>query len=205
MSSQKATMTSSSASSTAEDSTTANPSSDPQTPNPERTDSTGGEQDSSPQNEQETPEQDTEQEPEPDQEPNPANAEAAKYRRRLRETEAERDALQSKLNSVIDNVITEKLQNVGVPARMLRRLDTDLSGVFDEQGNFSDERLLDLVNVTLNEMGLEPNRNLNDINRTHQRLGRIDWGKNWRNGYVPTAGTGPEVPPKSGWESVIKN
>lgn len=201
MSTPQETTATSSASPTPEDSTTGNSSSETQTPNPARTGSTAGDQDSPQPDEQQTPEQENEPQEETG---DPKNKEAAKYRRRLRETEAERDALQTKLDATIDNVVNSKLHTVGVPARMLRKLDADLGSVFDQDGNFSDENLLDLVNTTLQEMGLEPGQNLKSINHTYQRMGRIDWTRNPAAGVVRSSGTGPEITPKSGWENVIK-
>lgn len=184
-----------------EASTTEKSSSELQTPNLAPEDSTGGEQDSPQPDSPQTPEQENEPQEETG---DPKNKEAAKYRRRLRETEAERDALQTKLDATIDNVVNSKLNTVGVPARMLRKLDADLGSVFDQDGNFSDENLLELVNTTLQEMGLEPGQNLKSINHTYQRMGRIDWTRNSAASVIHSIGTGPEIPPKSGWENVIK-
>lgn len=194
MSNQTPTATTSSASTTPEESTTEKSSPDTQTPNPTPTEPTTGQQEDSPQ----PPEQESD-------DTSKAGREAARYRVRLREVEAERDALQAKFEATIDNVVNEKLRNTGIPVRMLRKVEADLGSVYADDGSFSDENLLDLVNHTISEMGLEPSRTLKAINHTYQRIGRIDWNKNPEAGIVPSSGTGPERPLSSDdWGKIIQ-
>lgn len=196
MNSQQTDTTTTSDSAT-EESTTEKSSPDPQTPNPEPAASTGGDLDSPAQNEQQPPQHEAE-------DPNPANAEAAKYRRRLREAEAQRDAATAKLESVLSSVIEQKLQNLPVGMKTLKAAGVDLSEVYDDAGTFSDEHLLAAVEVAYDKLGLPEDPTMRMIRFHHERSSQIRWDSDPLRGYVPSAGTGGERPHKaSGWESVI--
>lgn len=191
-------------SSTEEEPTTVKSSSDPRTSTPDPAESsTGG---TPPADQQDESQQETtETETTEDQES--PNKEAAKYRVRLREAEAERDDLAAKLEAVTDNVLADKLAHTGVPVRLLRRVGVDLNSVYADDGTFSDEALLGIVNDTLNELDIKPSSLLDSINHTHQRTGKIDWSRTTGAGYVPSAGTGGEhvLTGGEGWEGLLKN
>lgn len=105
-----------------------------------------------PQDAQEPPQQDAEapEQQEPEDEPEDdgkGGREAAKYRRRLRETEAERDALtervQSLQKSVVDSIVTEG----GMGGRMRSAEPfwaggVDLADLLDEEGEVDRDKVL---------------------------------------------------------------
>lgn len=75
----------------------------------------------------------------------PEDKEAAKYRRRLRETEKERDALQSRLESLqrseVERLAADKLAD---PADVWRD-GAELSGLLDDDGNIDAQKVGGLV------------------------------------------------------------
>ncbi|GAA1103537.1 hypothetical protein [Nesterenkonia jeotgali] len=138
-------------------------------------------------------------------EPSPENREAAKYRVRLREAEAERDATAQRLESITTHIVEEKLKHLGVGVKALKAAGVDLTSVYDETGQFDDSRLLQAVQATHETLGLAPDHTLNKLTSSYHRTGRVDWTDHATRGVVPTAGTGGERSFTTGWDSIISS
>jgi hypothetical protein len=74
--------------------------------------------------------------------PNQANAEAAEYRRCLRETAADRDQFAAKLDNLTRADVPEKLGQSGINDKLIEALGTRLNALHDVESNFSGEAAL---------------------------------------------------------------
>lgn len=169
--------TSISSSSSTPDSTVEPSSPDQETSNPSQTDSSDGNEDLSPPNEPEQTDQDQAEEGDP------ANREAARYRVRLREAEAERDRVAAQLESVATHVVNGEAARYGVNAEGLRAAGHDLGAFFNDEGTFDAEAVRQAAEDTAGRFGIK-------------RPGAA--------GYVPGSGTGGEKQQTHGWETVLK-
>ena len=139
-----------------------------------------------PQDAPEQPEEDhTDEEPEDDTK---GGKEAAKYRRRLRETEAERDTLLEQVDtlrrSVVDSIVTER----GDGGRMhspdpFWAGGVELADLLDEDGNVDRERVLAACDDVAKRFGIS---------------------RRPKPGYVPLEGSNPDPGPRTSMVDVVR-
>lgn len=109
--------------------------------------------------------------------------EAAKYRRRLRDTETERDGLRGQVETLqraeVERIAADKIM---VPGGLWAG-GTDLGDMLDDAGNVDREKVLAAVEGARSELGLEGNK----------RMGN----------YVPGEGSIPAPPRSGGFEDSL--
>ncbi len=125
------------------------------TQNTDTTDTTTTEP-AEPQDAPQEPQEPTEPPQEPQDEPDDAQGgkEAAKYRRRLRETEAERDQLRERLDS-LQRTEVERIASATVakPAA-LWAAGTKLEDVLDDAGNVDQRKVTEAITAASDALGL---------------------------------------------------
>lgn len=108
---------------------------------------------------EETPADETPTEPPEDEAPEDqsgkAGSEAARYRRRLRETEAERDTLRTRLDAQRDALLAGVIDS-----KLVRAAGLDPDEALDDNGVFDPDKAADLARRTNDELGLGPRRPL---------------------------------------------
>lgn len=82
--------------------------------------------------------------------------EAAKYRKRLRETEAERDVLAAQLLELRQGVIDDIATKAGVDPKLLTANGYELSGFLDEDGKIIRAKVDDAVQTTIAAFRISP-------------------------------------------------
>lgn len=107
----------------------------------------------------------------------------AKYRRQLRETEAARDALAARLETMqraeVERIAAAKLKVPGT----LWQLGTTLADMLDEEGNVDPDKVTTAAKVAVSEAGLAPKRS---------------------GAYSPNEGRTPEPPGMGSFESAFQ-
>ena len=114
---------------------------------------------------------------------NKAGKEAAKYRTRLRETEAERDALAEKVTALRRAAVDEKVKAHKVPTEGFWASGVTLEELLDEDGNLDDEKVKAAADQAVSKLGLE-------------RIGT-------RGPYVPSEGRSTNPRPSKSWEAAF--
>lgn len=87
--------------------------------------------------------------------PGKAGSEAARYRRRLRDTEAERDVLRTQLQAQLDALLAGVIDS-----KLVRAAGFDPSESLDDNGVFDPDKAADLARRTNDALGLGPRRPL---------------------------------------------
>lgn len=82
-----------------------------------------------------------------------AGSEAARYRRRLRETEAERDVLRTRLDAQRDALLAGVIE-----PKLVRAAGFDPDEALDDDGVFDPQKAADLARRTNDELGLGARR-----------------------------------------------
>ena len=90
--------------------------------------------------------------PQPD---NKAGKEAARYRTRLRETEAERDALAEKVTALRRAAVDDRVKAHKVPTEGFWASGVTLEELLDEDGNLDDEKVKAAADQAVETLGLE--------------------------------------------------
>ena len=109
----------------------------------------------------ETPDEKTTQDRVPDATPDEqpeqsrGNKEAAKYRTRLRETEAERDHLATQVENLRRASVEDRLKTHRVPAAGFWASGVQLQDLLDEDGNLDDEAIKTAAETAVETLGLE--------------------------------------------------
>lgn len=83
------------------------------------------------------------------------NAEAAKYRTRLRETEAERDALAEQVTALRRAAVEDRLKAQHVPPAGFWAAGVQLEDLLDEDGNLDDKAIKAAADNAVETLGLE--------------------------------------------------
>src|SRR5699024_258137 len=83
------------------------------------------------------------------------NKEAAKYRTRLRETEAERDQLAAQVENLRRAGVEDRLKTHRVPAAGFWAAGVKLEDLLDEDGNLDDEAIKTAADNAVETLGLE--------------------------------------------------
>lgn len=122
----------------------------------------------------------TDDQPQPE---NKAGKEAAKYRTRLRETEAERDALVEKVTALRRAAVDDRVKAHKVPVDGFWASGVQLEDLMDEDGNLDDEKVKAAADTAVETLGLE-------------RVGV-------RGPYVPSEGRTTNPRPSQSWESAF--
>lgn len=86
------------------------------------------------------------------------NAEAAKYRRRLRDTEAERDTLRSQVETLQRSIAEDIANRAGINGKALWANGTALADLIGEDGTVMSERVGAAVETAITDLGLAPRR-----------------------------------------------
>lgn len=73
--------------------------------------------------------------------PETANSEAAKYRRQLRDTEAERDTLAGQLKTARENIVTHMLSKSPATLDAITAAGYEIDSLLDDDGNIDQEKL----------------------------------------------------------------
>lgn len=157
--------------------------------------SSTGNQSAEPQNESQ---QEMTTEDDADQETGPKSKErkeAKRYRLQLRATE-------EKLSSLAEHVVTGKLDGIGLSTKALRAAGHDPASFFNDSNEFDDAALLAAVNATAETLGVDTPANLAHVNAAHASTGAVNWKARGSHGYVPTAGTGGERPPRKTYDQI---
>lgn len=94
----------------------------------------------------------TDDQPQPE---NKAGKEAAKYRTRLRETEAERDALAEKVTALRRAAVDDRVKAHKVPTEGFWASGVTLEELLDEDGNLDDEKVKAAADQAVEKLGLE--------------------------------------------------
>ncbi|SKL44187.1 Uncharacterised protein [Mycobacteroides abscessus subsp. massiliense] len=120
----------------------------------------------------ETPDETAEDEA-PEEQSGKAGSEAARYRRRLRETEAERDALRTQLDAQLEALLAGVIE-----PKLVRAAGFDPAEALDDRGVFDPDKAADLARRTNGELGLGPRRPLPNAHQgkgpqTEPRSGRL--------------------------------
>lgn len=91
---------------------------------------------------------------EPDGDGGNGGREAAKYRRRLRETEAERDQLADTLARTRQSIVDNAVQAAGLDPRLLGAAGHSLDSLVGKDGLVSHDKLAEAISTTAQEFGL---------------------------------------------------
>lgn len=83
-----------------------------------------------------------------------ANAEAARYRRQLRDTEAERDTLRDRVESLQRTEAERIARNQGVKASALWAAGATLPDLLDDGGNIDPDKVSEAVATAVDALGL---------------------------------------------------
>lgn len=121
-----------------------------------------------------------------DDQPQPegkAGKEAAKYRTRLRETEAERDRLADQVTALRRAAVDDRVKGHKVPVDGFWASGVQLEDLMDEDGNLDDEKVKAAADTAVETLGLE-------------RVGV-------RGPYVPSEGRTTNPRPSQSWESAF--
>lgn len=86
------------------------------------------------------------------------NAEAAKYRRQLRDAEAERDTLRGRVEALQRAEAERLAAGEGVKASALWASGTELADLVDDEGNIVPDRVSEAASTAVNELGLRRER-----------------------------------------------
>lgn len=122
--------------------------------------------------------------PESAQDDRPANREA-KYRIRLRETEAQRDALQERVTTM------QRQAAEGIAAELLDKAAalwavTDLQGLLDEQGDLDPAKVTEAANRAISELGASAPRVSLDFGQGRRRDRQTGpGGDGWTRAFAP--------------------
>jgi hypothetical protein len=85
-----------------------------------------------------------------------SGSEAAKYRRRLRDTEAERDTLTGKLTEAREALLEAKLGKGRVKAEALKAAGHDVDSLIANNGSIDDAKLQFAIKDTMVRFGIAP-------------------------------------------------
>lgn len=118
-----------------------------------------------------------------DQTPESPNAEAAKYRHRAKEAEAQRDALTEQVTALRRAAVDEKVKAHKVPVEGFWASGVALEDLLDEEGNLNDDKIKTAADSAVETLGLE-------------RIGA-------RGPYVPKEGRTTSPRPTKSWESAF--
>lgn len=83
-----------------------------------------------------------------------ASRDAAKYRRRLRDTEAERDAANGLAQRRLNAMIATAIQAAGIPAKAWEASAHDTADLLDEDGLPDSTKLAEAIAATATDFGL---------------------------------------------------
>ena len=89
------------------------------------------------------------------QAPENPNAEAAKYRHRAKEAEAERDALAEKVTALRRAAVDDRVKAHKVPVDGFWASGVTLEELLDEDGNLDDEKVKVAADQAVEKLGLE--------------------------------------------------
>lgn len=115
----------------------------------------------------------------PDADPNP-NREAAKYRRQLRDVEAERDALAGQLTELRRQVLQDKLTGSRVTMKGLEATHGDINTLFGKEGQLLDAQLNGALRQAEKELIHDPYRGVVPNQGGHKDFdvdGTGDWSR----------------------------
>lgn len=84
-----------------------------------------------------------------------AGHEAAKYRTRLRETEAQRDQLADQVTALRRAAVEDRLKSHRVPAAGFWAAGVELDELMDDDGNLDDEKIKAAADNAVESLGLE--------------------------------------------------
>lgn len=104
------------------------------------------------------------------------NKEAAKYRRRLRETETERDTLRGRIEAMQRAEVERLTTDAGIKPAALWASGADLSALLTEEGTVDPAKVTEAVGTARDALGIVDQR----VSRNHVR----------REGYTPNASPG---------------
>jgi hypothetical protein len=94
--------------------------------------------------------------PEESQDDKPGNPEAAKYRRRLRDTEAERDTLRTQVQTLQRSIAEDIAESAGVTGKALWASGAELADLLGEDGAVAPEKVTEAAENAITELGLAP-------------------------------------------------
>ncbi|MGN7155437.1 hypothetical protein ACTHRK_04875 [Dietzia cercidiphylli] len=114
---------------------------------------------------------------------NKAGKEAAKYRTRLRETEAQRDALAEQVTALRRAAVDDRVKAHKVPTEGFWASGVTLEELLDDDGNLNDDKIKTAADTAVETLGLE-------------RIGA-------RGPYVPKEGRTTSPRPTQSWESAF--
>lgn len=83
------------------------------------------------------------------------NAEAARYRTRLRDTEAQRDALTEQVTALRHAAVEDRLKSHKVPTTGFWASGVQLDDLLDEGGNLDDDKITTAADNAVETLGLE--------------------------------------------------
>ena len=86
---------------------------------------------------------------------NKAGREAARYRHRAKEAEAERDALAEQLTALRRAAVEDRLKAQHVPAAGFWAAGVQLDDLLDDDGNLDDEKIKTAADHAVETLGLE--------------------------------------------------
>lgn len=89
------------------------------------------------------------------QTPESPNAEAAKYRHRAKEAEAERDALRDRLTNLQRAAVESKVKESHIAAQGFWASGVQLEDLLDEDGNVDGDKVKAAADTAIKELGLE--------------------------------------------------
>ena len=89
------------------------------------------------------------------QTPESPNAEAAKYRHRAKEAEAERDALRDRLTNLQRAAVESKVKESHIAAQGFWASGVQLEDLLDEDGNVDGDKVEAAADTAIKELGLE--------------------------------------------------
>lgn len=101
------------------------------------------------------------------------NAEAAKYRRRLRDTESERDALAARIESGEQHLVDYALSAAGLDARLWQVSEVDLEDFRSEAGHLDIAGLIERAGEIRRELSGGPQPNPQQGNPSHPPKGGL--------------------------------
>ena len=118
-----------------------------------------------------------------DQTPESPNAEAAKYRHRAKEAEAQRDALAEQVTALRRAAVDAKVKAHRIAPEGFWASGVTLEELLDEEGNLDEEKVKAAADAAVETLGLE-------------RIGA-------RGPYVPKEGRTTSPRPTQSWESAF--
>ncbi|MGD9619821.1 MAG: hypothetical protein AB7G47_04630 [Mycolicibacterium sp.] len=128
----------------------------------------------------------------PDAEDTPdgkASKEAAKYRHQLRATEAERDDLAARLESVQRSQVESEVSRLGVKPEALWAAGVELGDLLTEDGTVDPNAVADKVAGVREKFGIETSRPYRGIKGMKSGAGiNVPTGSSWSGAFAPKDG-----------------